>query len=57
MGFLDRLMGKDSVHKPNEMDKAPKGTAYVIWSCLDDDRSCDECKRLEGTCWIPGLVD
>ena len=57
MGFLDRLSGKDSVHKPNQMNKAPKGTAYVIWSCLDDDDSCDECKTLEGTCWIPGLAE
>jgi tetratricopeptide (TPR) repeat protein len=57
MGFLDRLMGKDSVDKSNQLNKAPEGTAYVIWSCLDDDNSCDECKALEGTCWIPGLAE
>lgn len=35
----------------SKADKIPKGTAYVIWSCLEDEHSCPTCKAMEGTCW------
>lgn len=31
--------------------------AYEYWSCLCDRNSCDECRSLEGTTWIPGMVE
>ena len=35
-------------------DKIPKDTAYVYWSCLEDDKSCLQCRELEYTHWLPG---
>ena len=57
MGFMDRLLGKGAAQKPGQINQVPRGTAYVMWSCLDDDDSCDDCRALDGTCWIPGLAD
>lgn len=31
--------------------------AYKYWSCLCDKDSCDRCKLLDGTAWIPGMVE
>ncbi len=32
-------------------------TAYVEWVCLNDKESCDACKAMDGTCWIPGMTN
>lgn len=57
MGFVERLSGKDSAKIPSQIDRVPKGIAYIMWSCLSDDDSCGACRALDGTCWIPGLAD
>ena len=57
MGLFDKLLAKSTTHKTGQGRKAPKGVAYIEWSCLCDDSSCDECKSLEGTCWIPEVAD
>ena len=57
MGFFDKLLGKDSSRKPTHNNQAPSDTAYELWSCLDDANSCDACRSLDGTGWIPGLAD
>lgn len=31
--------------------------AYEYWCCLCDKDSCDKCRSLEGTAWIPGMVE
>ena len=57
MGFMDRFLVNGSTQKSSQINQASKGIAYMMWSCLCDNDSCDKCKELDGTCWIPGLAN
>ncbi|PIP12743.1 MAG: hypothetical protein COT45_02940 [bacterium (Candidatus Stahlbacteria) CG08_land_8_20_14_0_20_40_26] len=56
MALFKKFFRRKSGRKSNRTSEIPEGIAYAYWSCLCDDESCEECKSLEGTAWIPYLV-
>lgn len=59
MASFKEFFRRKSGHKSNKISEFPEGIAiaYAYWSCLCDDESCEECKSLDGTAWIPDLVN